>query len=158
MRKLRAIKTVQPKKPSNLFLVEMIIAILFFSISGAVILNVFAAADGKMRRSETGDSAVLCAQSCAEAYSLKGSADEMAEIIFWNFEVLENGSLSISLDERCMPSSEGAITLIISESGEDSAAGTLKTAELVFIKNSEEIGRFVCSAYVPRISERGGEA
>lgn len=158
MSSLRAIKTVQPKKPSNLFLVEMIIAMLFFSISGAVILNVFAAADGKMRRSETGDGAVLCAQSCAEVYSLNGSASEMAELVFGNFEAREDGTLSVALDERCRPSEDGVITLIISESGEDSAAGVLKTAELVFMRDNEELKRFSCSAYVPRIPEKEGGA
>ena len=59
MSKLRAIKTVQPKKPSNLFLVEMIIAMLFSIMPGAVILNVLAAADGKLRRSATGGGGVL---------------------------------------------------------------------------------------------------
>lgn len=156
MSKLRAIKTVRPKKPSNLFLVEMIIAMLFFSISGAVILNVFAAADGKMRRSGTGDGAVLCAQSCAEAYSLKGNVREMVELVFGDFETAADGSLRVALDDRCRPSAEGALTLVISESGEDSAAGTLKTAELVFMRDNEELGRFSCSAYIPCISEKEG--
>ena len=114
----------------------------------------FAAADGKMRRSETGDGAVLCAQSCAEVYSLKGSISEMAELVFGDFETREDGSLSVILDERCKPSKEGVITLIISESEEDSAAGVLKTAELVFMRDNEELRRFSCSAYVPRIPEK----
>ena len=154
MIKLRAIKTVRPKKPSNLFLVEMIIAILFFSVSGAVILNVFASADGKMRRSEAGDSAVLCAQSCAEVYSLKGNIEEMAQMVFGDFTALEDGSLSVTLDERCMPSEEGAITLIVSETEEDSAAGALRTAELVFMRADGELWRFSCSAYIPHLPEK----
>lgn len=156
MSKLRAIKTVRPKKPSNLFLVEMIIAMLFFSVSGAVILNVFAAADGKMRRSEAGDSAMICAQSCAEAYSLKGSAAEMAEMVFGDFTTREDGALSVTLDERCRPSEEGGITLIISEAEEDTAAGALRTAELVFMREDKELRRFSCSAYVPHIPEKEG--
>lgn len=156
MSKLRAIKTVRPKKPSNLFLVEMIIAMLFFSVSGAVILNVFAVADGKMRRSEAGDSAMICAQSCAEAYSLKGSAAEMAELVFGDYTTREDGALCVTLDERCRPSEEGGITLIISEAEEDTAAGALRTAELVFMREDKELRRFSCSAYVPHIPEKEG--
>lgn len=158
MRKLKAIKTVQPKKPSNLFLVEMIIAMLFFSVSGAVILNVFAAADGKMRRSAAGDSAMLCAQSCAEVYSIKGSAEKMAEMVFGEFTVREDGSLYVTLDENCKPSAEGAITLVIKENAEDSPAGALITAELVFTREGEELRRFTCSAYVPHLPEKEGGA
>ena len=158
MRDLKAIKTVQPKKPSNLFLVEMIIAMLFFSVSGAVILNVFAAADGKMRRSAAGDSAMLCAQSCAEVYSLKGSAEEMAETVFGEFTARDDGAISIALDESCNPSAEGVMTLIIREAEEDSPAGALRTAELVFMRDDEELRRFTCSAYVPHLPEKEGGA
>lgn len=153
---LRAIRTVRPKKPANLFLVEMIIAMLFFSVSGAVILNVFAAADGKMRRSETGDGAVLCAQSCAEVYSAAGSAEKMAEKVFGGFERAEDGTLRVALDERCRPAEGGAVELVIRESGESSAAGSLMTAELTFARDGEEIRRFVCSAYVPRAGKESG--
>ncbi len=148
MRDLKAIKTVQPKKPSNLFLVEMIIAMLFFSVSGAVILNVFAAAD----------SAMLCAQSCAEVYSLKGSAEEMAETVFGEFTARDDGAISIALDESCNPSAEGVMTLIIREAEEDSPAGALRTAELVFMRDDEELRRFTCSAYVPHLPEKEGGA
>lgn len=136
----------------------MLIAMLFFSVSGAVILNVFAAADGKMRRSAAGDSAMLCAQSCAEAYSVTGNAEETARTVFGEFTRREDGSLCVALDESCRPSAEGSITLIIRESAELSPAGTLTTAELVFMREDEELRRFTCAAYVPRLPEKEGGA
>ena len=64
------------ERPLNLFFIEMIISLLFFSISGAVILSVFAGADKKSRAGETLESIIVFSQSVAEVYSLNGDYDE----------------------------------------------------------------------------------
>lgn len=157
MSSLREIKTVQPKKPANLFMAEMIMAMLFFSISGAVILSVFAAADGKMRRCVQNDSILLCAQSCAEAYSLSGDAGEMAEIVFGGGAEVGEEALQISLNAQCMPSESGEIMLTVTETENVTDAGTLRTAELLFTHDGETLQRLECSAYIPT-GEVGGNA
>lgn len=157
MSSLREIKTVQPKKPANLFMAEMIMAMLFFSISGAVILSVFAAADGKMRRCVQNDSILLCAQSCAEAYSLNGDAVEMVEIVFGSGAWVSDGALQIPLNTQCGLSDSGEIMLTVTETENVTDAGTLHTAELLFTHDGETLQRLECSAYIPT-GEVGGDA
>ena len=84
-----SLKTVNKgvRRPINLFLAEIIIALLFFSISGAVILQVFAAADIKSRKSGELESVIICAQTLAEAYSESGNIVTAAKIVWEDPEI-----------------------------------------------------------------------
>lgn len=119
------------KRPLNLFFIEMIIALLFFSISGAVILSVFAGADRKSRESETLERVIVFSQSIAEVYSENGNAEETIRLV-----TSECGSLDES------------ITLSSSEEKIDSSAGTLSRLTVTFTENDTEIYRFTCAAYI----------
>ena len=61
------------RRSNVLLYAEMIIALLFFVISFAVIIRVFASADSLERRSRQRQSAALCAQSIAEASRSAGT-------------------------------------------------------------------------------------
>lgn len=138
------------KTAGSLFLVEIIIALLFFSISGAVILRVFAAADSKMHSVTTNDSIILCAQSLAEAYSVGGSASAAAVTVFGEeFTPDSSGTLTIPLDSQCRLSEHAEITLTLTERCEGSRAGTLKMLSISFSGSGGEIQRLECSAYIP---------
>ncbi len=136
------------KKPvgSNLFLLEIIIALLFFCISGAVILQVFAAANGTILKNKRTDRAVLCGQSLAESYSQGGELSYATEAVFGK----PLSPVGITLDKEFRYDPTGSITLNLSEKTEVSEAGTLSTATAVFIYDGAEFYRLEFSAYTPR--------
>ena len=67
---------------SGLFLMEMIIAILFFSICSAVCIKVFAGAAAMADESRTLNKAVVQAANAAELYkAADGALDELARLM-----------------------------------------------------------------------------
>ena len=138
-------------RPMNLFFAELIISLLFFSISGAVILKVFAEADSKARKSAQLESAVLCAQSVAEAYSVCGSVQQAFELVFGE-DCAVDGVLR--LDGDCRLCEDGEILLTFLREQSETAAGTLSQLTLTFTMNDEELYTLDCSAYIPK----GGNA
>ena len=140
----------------NLFLIEMIISLLFFSISGAVILRVFAAADVRAAENSARESAVLYAQSLAEVYSVTGNAAEACEKVFGVQPQEENGIPSVYLDSdfkaQPIPSD---ITLTLSETVVRYPAGELTELKMAFSSERGELFRLSCSAYIP---DKGGVA
>lgn len=146
------LKTVGTRRrPINLFFTELIIALLFFSISGAVILQVFAAADKRSRLSAEKESAMICAQSIAEVYSELGSAAETFPTVFsgWRYDE-EDGEYSIKLDSYCKPALDGVIELKAAEEREETAAGELSRLSLNFTSDKGELFSLVCTAYTPK--------
>ncbi len=119
------------KRPLNLFFIEMIISLLFFSISGAVILSVFAGADKKSRAGETLENVIVFSQSVAEVYSLNGDYDETMKIV-----TSECGKL----DDK--------IIITKDEEKSENAAGTFSKLTLIFTENGRRIYDFTCAAYV----------
>lgn len=133
----------------------MLIALLFFCISGAVILQVFACAYGYMQKNKRSDSAALCAQACAEVYSGNGDIEEMLSDVFGRDYIPENGVYSISLNDDCMPSEEATIMLTVSETENTTSAGTFSTATAEFSYDDECFYSLSFSAYIPK---NGGSA
>lgn len=144
------------RRSGSLFFVELLVCLLFFSISGAVILKVFAAADVRAARNSAKENAVLCAQSVAEAYSVCGDAQQACLLVFGLTPQDDGGRLVVFLDENCaavpIPSD---ITLSLTESRTSYPAGELAQLELVFSAESAELYSLTCSAYIP---EKGGAA
>lgn len=135
-------------KPANLFFVELIIVLLFFSISSAVILRVFAAADSKQRNTVLTERSIICAQSVAEAYSVSGELDKALETVFGEDAALIDGS-SLLLDESFRPSENGGIALTLNETKEQGAAGTLSELNITFSDGNTELYSLACAAYIP---------
>ena len=127
------------RKPMNLFFIEIIIALLFFSISGAVIMKVFAAADAKTRRSGLLEETVITAQSIAELYSCDGDADAA---------VKKAAGVSDYDDLSSVPLEGGRVILSVSESSENYGAGEVRKLTMVFRMDGEEIYSLNCSAYM----------
>ncbi len=144
-------KKSPPRRTADLFFVEMIIALLFFSLSGTIILRVFAAADMQAKKSSVGESAVLCAQSAAEAYSVYKDAEKAAEAVFGRKFALDgNGEITVNLDASCKVSADSdGITLILRESSEETASGKMSTLGMTFVYGEEEIYSLTCAAYEP---------
>lgn len=126
----------------NLFFAEMIIALLFFSISGAVILKVFSSADMKSRESARLERVIVFAQSFAEVYSESGSVSETARLVLGEYSAGEEVFLE-----------DGSVNMRTSEKRTATGAGELSELTMTFTADGEEIYSLTCSAYI-----RGGES
>lgn len=149
---MNTLKTVSIKRRSiNLFFTELIIALLFFSISGAVILQVFAAADRKARLSAEKENAMICAQSIAEVYSESGNVEKTLKTVFSNEVRFDesDGTYSLKLDDKCRPSADGKIDVKISETRETALSGELSRLSILFATAEDELFSLDCSAYIP---------
>lgn len=152
----------------NLFFLEMIIVLLFFSIAAAVILNSFAAADGLAKRSRCTESMTFCAQSAAEIFSKTGNLSQTVEELFGGNSAqilhadLEDGGYiseaKIPLSADCDFAPQSAeIYIILTESAEQSAGGVLKSLSIKFEDtDSEELYQITSGAYIP--DETGADA
>lgn len=149
---MNTLKTVSIKRRSvNLFFTELIIALLFFSISGAVILQVFAAADKKARLSAEKENAMICAQSIAEVYSESGNAEETLKTVFSQDVQFDEsgGTYSLKLDDKCRQSVDGKINAEITETRETTLSGELSRLSILFTNDGGELYSLDCSAYIP---------
>jgi type II secretory pathway pseudopilin PulG len=81
---------------SGLFLMELILVILFFAISAAICLRVFASARQTAERGHDLSCAVLAAQSAAECYRASGGdLETAADLLSGN---AEEGGLAVAYD------------------------------------------------------------
>lgn len=127
------------RKPVNLFFIEIIISLLVFSISGAVILRVFAAADAKSRQSSMLESVVVTAQSLAEVYSLNGDASKAVSTVLGNGAAGDMSEIFLE---------DGKVKLEISEEKKAFEAGELRELYMRFTMEDKELYSLNCSAYV----------
>lgn len=133
---------------ANLFFIELLIALLFFSISAVIMLRVFAAADNKQKTAALTEKSIICAQSLAEAYSVSGELSDSA------YKVLgvdaDGEEAIISLDEELSPAEDGAVLLTLAETVlSDNAAGRLTQLEITFTAGETQLYTMTCSAYIP---------
>ena len=140
------------KRPLNLFFAEMIIALLFFSISGAVILKVFSSADMKSRDSARLERVIVTAQSIAEAYSESGDFDAAARLVLGDGISVEqlygSGHVTVSIED-------GSVELLALESWRNTNAGKLSELTMTFNADDKEIYSLTCSAYIRNGGEPG---
>ncbi len=87
----------------NLFLLEMIIVLLFFSVASAVILKAFVTADRLSAENIRLERMAFCAQSAAETFSVTADIAETAETLFGiDPQKFENAArIDIPLDKEC---------------------------------------------------------
>ncbi len=137
------------RKSSNLLFAEMIIALLFFIISFAVIIRVFAAADGIEREERRRGQAAILAQSAAEAYSVSGNAEQSVGMALGCEIAPAEGTRGLVLGEDFLPSEGGEITLSFEEERSDSDAGCYSELTMVFSYQGEEFYSLRCGAYIP---------
>ncbi|MDE6594461.1 MAG: hypothetical protein K2K44_00440, partial [Oscillospiraceae bacterium] len=120
----------------NLFFLEMIIVLLFFSIAAAVILNSFAISNSLAQKSRRTEAMAFCAQSAAEIFSKTGNLSQTVEELFGNGSAeilnadLEGGGYiseaTVPLTENCEYSpQEPEIYIILTETAEQSRVGVL---------------------------------
>lgn len=144
------------RKPNNLLYVEMIIALLFFVISFAVIIRVFASADGLERRSRQRQSAALCAQSIAEAYSVTADVQKSVNLALGADMRDFSGNAEVGLDSGFYPVSstdQAEIILLLSETEEKTGAGVYSELTVEFYDSLGEertpVYSLKCGSYAP---------
>ena len=154
---MNTLKTViKKRRPINLFFTELIIALLFFSISGAVILKVFASADRRSRANAEKENVMICAQSIAEIYSELGNADGALKTVFLQAPELDGDVYTMKLDSYCRPAADGKLLMSASEEREKTVSGVLSELTLTFSDGEKELFTLVCSAYRPDGGETNG--
>lgn len=156
MTTLKGFNTIKKRLPFNLFFIELLIVLMFFSVSGAVIMNLFASADIVSRKNRTAEQLMLRVQSVSEMYAAKGDMYEAADAVFGRGACVEctktvepddieaedaetkvlNG-LSVIYDENLMPlvtpegrRDYGVIELIMFESRDKMPGGDLRKLEI----------------------------
>lgn len=137
------------RRPINLFFAEIIIALLFFSISGAVILQVFAKADMKSRQSAELERVILFAQTFAEAYSQSGDFGKAAGQVGTSGNYDDPSEFELFLEG-------GRVCMKATEERTSSAAGRLSRLNMVFISDEKEIYALSCAAYIPSGGDSDG--
>lgn len=148
------LKTVNKResRPASLFFAEMVISLLFFSISGAVILRVFAAADMRSRESLLTEKAAVIAQSFAEIYSVKKDAKTALEQAAGEqCEDMGGGRYTVSFTDG--DDALSGVTLYADETRTEFPAGTMLDMTLVFsaLEEDGDNGFFTlsCGTYLP---------
>ena len=130
-------------------LIELILVILFFSISAAVILQFFVAAHLKSEESAQKSAAILQAQQIAEGFQQTGTLPQNA------LAQQEDAVLYFDEDWRALSSLEGASFLArLSLQEEKTPAGSLRrlTVDLHAIESDgqDELYALSVEKYVPR--------
>ena len=82
MKTLKGFNTVRKRLPFNLFFIELLIVLLFFAVSGGVIMNLFASADLVSRKNRASEQLMLRVQAVSEMYAAKGDMYEAADAVF----------------------------------------------------------------------------
>ncbi len=135
-------------KPANLFFIELLIVLVFFSFSIAVILRIFAAADHKQKISELTEKSVICAQSVAEAFSVCGELSEAAKLVFGTEDDF-GSSARLLLNDNMKVEEGGGVTLVLRQNDEKTEAGKLSYLDMDFSVCGENIYTVICTAYTP---------
>ena len=154
---LEKMKRKAQLRPANLFFVELMCVLLFFGVSAAVILQVFAAADNKQKLGTLTEKSMICAQSVAECYSVTGDVGETVQLVFGeDAGSVEDNTLTLMLNSEFKPASDGVVMLKLSEISETiSTAGRLSRLQIDFTTGETTLFSLCCSAYIP---QTGGAA
>ncbi|MBQ5318726.1 MAG: hypothetical protein J6K17_06500 [Oscillospiraceae bacterium] len=155
------IKASSGKGRLNLFLLEMIIVLLFFSVASAVILKAFVSADRLSAENIRLERMAFCAQSAAEAFSSTADLGETAEMLFGiDSESFNNAArIDIPLDDKCgyayLAESALSMTMQITETDYD---GRLKMLHIFFKdKDGNLLYEINTAAYTPERTVLYGE-
>lgn len=150
-------KSVPSGGKLNLFFMEMIIVLFFFSIASAVILNAFAASDRLSRESGRLERMSFCAQSAAEIFSETGSLPQTLEKLFGSNSYDIRGDeyasqVRLPLTEECAYSPENAeLYMTVTVSGGEREG--LSEMHIIFTDGSdsgEPLYEIRSGAYLPK--------
>lgn len=126
----------------NSLLVELVIVLFFFSLSTAVILQLFIAAHDKSVRDMTDSAATLMAEDYAERFAQSRMAAE---------KFLEENGFEREGDiyARAAEADGRSLRLTAQPAQENTGAGTLSTVDLTIFDGDTVAIRLPLSCYVP---------
>lgn len=135
------------KSGSMAFLLELILVILFFSLSTAVTLRLFVAAHDKERDSSRLSDALECAQDTAERFRVQGTS-MFDPSDGWTYVIEED--LSALYTRTC-----GGLTVTVLVADGDALAGQLESGEIrVYAPaDPDPLCRLPLTRYVPFAEE-----
>lgn len=114
--------TKRNSSKNSLFLMELIIVILFFSISAAICMQVFAASKLTSLHSRNLSSAVIAAENAAECYKASGGdCGELALMLAGNTAMASSDSITVGYDgdwRRITGQGEPSFELTLISNGE----------------------------------------
>ncbi len=140
----------------NLFFVEMIIVLLFFSIASVTILRTFAESDSLSRESARLERMSFCAQSAAELYSETGNLSETSKELF-GIETENADTVIVPLDEQCRYSVSDA-SLYMNMTAVKGELDGLSELHIAFSdKDGETVYEIKSGAYLPEKEGGGNE-
>ena len=138
-----------PAKRSNLFLLELILAIFFFALAGAVCLQLFVQARTLSRQTHARNQALVCAKNVSALFEAgEGSFSEILRE--YPDARQEDSLLTIYYDEEWQPCAQGQetylLTLTLSES---SWEDYLLKGEIQVTDKEETLCTLDVSCYIP---------
>lgn len=135
----------------TLFFIEMAVMIVFFGLSAAVVMRVFAASSVMTSESERSERMSFCAQSAAEIFSGCGDIEYTSQILFSAYDD------KIPVDENCTYSPDDPKMYVsMTETDEEYPAGVLKTMKITFTDVSGKCLYEMTSGAYLRGREDGG--
>ncbi len=137
----------------NSFFQEIIVVILFFSLSCAIIVQVFVNAYLINLETEERNSAVMTATSFCEVYSVNGSLSQTVALIFGEDAVkyIHEQNATLPLDDNFSPTENEKVFIFhISTRTTFRDSGNVHYADISVYKNGESIFSVTSSAYLPK--------
>lgn len=134
------------------FFAELMIIIPVFAISCCGVLQMFSIAARTAENRRIKASAIACAQSWCELYSAGRDTTECAYELFEGLPDNFPGHGAIRADKSFAYDPDGDISVIISESGEDTERGRINTSEINIIWSDGELSQ-AAARYEPDFGE-----
>ncbi len=153
--------TVFNSKPSfrhlNSFFVEIILVVLFFAFSCAILIKVFANSYVQNKNADNINMAVITAQSFDNMFSSNGDLTKTVESMYGKSaaECVNNDYVVLFLDSQGKYSGQSGVFKIVISCNEDvnNKAGVIKSADISVLSDDGELVRLTSSVYVPEGKE-----
>ena len=132
------------KRKPNAMLIELVIVILFFSISAGIILQLFVAAHDRSRQSAMDNEMTLVAEDIAERFAVSTLASEA-------FFLGDGWTGNTDAYSRTLDLQSGReVQLSVTGTQQETQAGTLDIFTLVAYDGDREIMSLPVSRYLPK--------
>ncbi len=148
---MQKLKRVTSFKSVNSFFIEIIIVIFFFTISSAVIIQIFACAYQRNNQTDTLNTSILKTQTVCESFSSSGDINSALRGLFGESAdtYLSDKSISIPINDKWEVTPNGNFIFTVSLSQKPCPAGNMIMAKFTVIENSKILYEATSSIYNP---------
>lgn len=133
----------------NSFFQEIVIVILFFSLSCAIIIQVFAKSFLLNQDSDKRNLGLLTVSSFCETFSIVGDLEETIDFVFGSSAVLfiEEDKATIPMNDKFEVSEDGAISFEVFTRSTKTPSGEMLYADVSITENGERLFALTTSSY-----------